>query len=188
MQRLFQTCRDCMFETCRDWYRIEDPGRWLDQRVAFLADQPLCSDKLDDQLSSLLCQSIHQQQFQPQLATALVAEIGLGSLRTWRGDRRACVKISPSVWGIFGDGEERQICTTSLFAESVGLCLCFLTSCAMYKDNAVGNMVAGRELVFRTTARLSDLSMPLKGEVRRSPEQSARQPIAGSGKFVWRAY
>ena len=31
-------------------------------------------------------------------------------------------------------------------------------------------------------------SMPLKGEVRRSPVQSARQPIARSGKFVRRAY
>ena len=56
------------------------------------------------------------------------------------------------------------------FAESVGLCLCFLPSCAMYKDNAVGNVVAemGRDLVFITTARLSDLSMPLKGGVWRS--------------------
>ena len=87
------------------------------------------------------------------------------------------------------DSEERQICTC-LFAESVGLCLCFLPSCAMYKDNAVANVVAevGRDLVFITTARLSDLSMPLKGEVLRSPEQSARQPIARSGKFVRRAY
>ena len=87
------------------------------------------------------------------------------------------------------DSEERQICTTCLFTESVGLCLCFLPSCAMYKDNAVANVVAqmGRDLV-STTARLSDLSMPLKGEVRRSPEQSARQPIARSGKFVRRAY
>ena len=89
------------------------------------------------------------------------------------------------------DSEERQICTTCFFAESVGLCLCFLPSCAMYKDNAVANVVAemGRDLV-STTARLSDLSMPLKGEVRRSPvpEQSARQPIARSGKFVRRAY
>ena len=59
----------------------------------------------------------------------------------------------------------------------------------MYKDNAVANVVAemGRDLV-STTARLSDLSMPLKGEVRRSPEQSARQPIARRGKFVRRAY
>ena len=59
----------------------------------------------------------------------------------------------------------------------------------MYKDNAVANVVAemGRDLV-STTVRLSDLSMPLKGEVRRSPEQSARQPIARSGKFVRRAY
>ena len=47
----------------------------------------------------------------------------------------------------------------------------------MYKDNAVGNVVAemGRDLVFMITARLRDLSMPLKGEVRRSPVQSARQ-------------
>ena len=87
------------------------------------------------------------------------------------------------------DSEERQICTTCFFAESVGLCLCFLPTCAMYKDNAVANVVAemGRDLV-STTARLSDLSMPLKGDVRRSPEQSARQPIARSGKFVRRAY
>ena len=87
------------------------------------------------------------------------------------------------------DSEERQICTTCLFAKSVGLCLCFLPSCAMYKDNAVANVVAemGRDLV-STTARLNDLSMPLKGEVRRSPEQSARQLIARSGKFVRRAY
>ena len=78
---------------------------------------------------------------------------------------------------------------TCLFAESVGLCLCFLPSCALYEDNAVGNVVAetGRDLVFMTTPRLSDLSMPLKGEVRRSPEQSAWQPIARSGKFVRRA-
>ena len=36
--------------------------------------------------------------------------------------------------------------------------------------HAVGNVVAEtcRDLVFMTTARLSDLSMPLKGEVRRS--------------------
>ena len=60
----------------------------------------------------------------------------------------------------------------------------------MYKDNAVRNVVAemGRDLVFMITARLSDFSMPLKGEVRRSPVQSARQPIARSGKFVRRAY
>ena len=51
-----------------------------------------------------------------------------------------------------------------------------------------GSGVMGRDLVFMITARLSDLSMPLKGEVRRSPVQSARQPIARSGKFVRRAY
>ena len=48
-------------DTCRDWYRTEHAGWWLDQRVAILGDQPLCSDELDDQLSSLLCQLIHQQ-------------------------------------------------------------------------------------------------------------------------------
>ena len=46
-------------DTRRDRYRVEHPGRWLDQRVAILADQPLCSDELDDQLSSLLCQLIN---------------------------------------------------------------------------------------------------------------------------------
>ena len=58
------------------------------------------------------------------------------------------------------DSEERQVCATCLFAESVGLCFCFLPSCAMYKDNAVGSVVAetGRDLVFMTTARLSYLS------------------------------
>ena len=42
-------------ETCGDRYRIEHAGRWLDQRVAILADEPLalCSDGLDEQLSSL---------------------------------------------------------------------------------------------------------------------------------------
>ena len=70
--------------------------------------------------------------------------------------------------------------------EPLGLCSCSLPSCAMHKDNAVGNVEAetGRDLVFMTAARLSDLSMPLKDEVRRSSEQSARQPIARSGKFV----
>ena len=59
------------------------------------------------------------------------------------------------------DSEERQNFTTCLFAESVGLCLCSLPSCAMCKDNAVGNVVAemDRHLVFMITARLSDLSM-----------------------------
>ena len=54
----------------------------------------------------------------------------------------------------------------------------------MYKDNAVGNVVAemGRDLVFGTTARLSDLSMPLTGEARRSPELSARPSAAADSK------
>ena len=50
-----------------------------------------------------------------------------------------------------------------------------------------GNGDGQRLIVFMTTTRLSDLSMLLKGEVRRSPEQSAWQPIARSGKFVQRA-
>ena len=61
----------------------------------------------------------------------------------------------------------------------------------MYKDNAVANVVAemGRDLVFLTTARLSDLSMPLKGDdARRFPEQSARQPIAKIGKYARGVY
>ena len=84
---------------------------------------------------------------------------------------------------------ERQICTTCLFAESVGLCLWFLPSCAMYKDNAVSNVVAemGRDLV-STTAQTERSFNAVEGEVRRSPEPSARQPIARSGKFVRRAY
>ena len=56
--------------------------------------------------------------------------------------------------------------------------------CAMYKDNAVGNVVAetGRDLVFGTTARLSDLSMSLTGEVRRSPEPSERPSAAAESE------
>ena len=41
------------------------------------------------------------------------------------------------------NSQERQIFTTCFFAESVRLCLCFLLSCAMYKDKAVGNVVNG---------------------------------------------
>ena len=90
------------------------------------------------------------------------------------------------------DSEERQICTTCFFAESVGLCLCFLLSSATrYKDNAVGNVVAetGRDLVFMTTARLSDLSMPLKGEVRRELNLNSLHGsrLRGTAKFVRRA-
>ena len=43
-------------ETCGDRYRIEHAGQWLNKRAAILADQPLCSDELGEQLSSLLCQ------------------------------------------------------------------------------------------------------------------------------------
>ena len=58
-----------------------------------------------------------------------------------------------------------------------------------YKDNAVGNVVAETGRVGGTTTRLSGLSMPfqlcaspLKGEVRRSPEPSAR-PYGEEGRF-----
>ena len=102
-----------------------------------------------------------------------------GSTLTWT----VCKAITASA---AADSEERQICTTCLIAESAGLCLMLFPIVRDFKGNAVGNVVAetGRDLVFMTTARLSDLSMP--DEVRRSPEQSARQPIARSGKFVRR--
>ena len=56
--------------------------------------------------------------------------------------------------------------------------------CTMYKDSAVRNVVAetGRDFVFGTTARLSDLSMPLTGEVRRLPEPSARPSAAADSE------
>ena len=40
----------------------------------------------------------------------------------------------------------------------------------------------GRDLIFGTTARLSDLSMSLTGEVRRSPEPSARPSTAADSE------
>ena len=59
----------------------------------------------------------------------------------------------------------------------------------MYKDNAVGTMIAETGRDCGTTARLSDLSMPfqlcaspLKGEVRRSREPSVRSVAADSEK------
>ena len=100
--------------------------------MAILADQPLCSDELDDQLSSLLCQLIHQPLVVVSApvcnSAGCSAEIGwipgpgLGSLRAhvlidehasrarpssavevFEIEYCACVKISPSVWGILGD-------------------------------------------------------------------------------------
>ena len=85
------------------------------------------------------------------------------------------------------DSEERQICTTCLFAESAGLRLCFLPSCAMSQRCWKRGSGDGQRLSLYEL-RLSDLSMPLKCEVLRSPVQSGRQPIARSGKFVRRAY
>ena len=59
--------------------------------------------------------------------------------------------------------------------------------------HAVGNVVAEtcRDLVFGTTARLSNLSMLLKGEVRLSPEPYARtsaEADSAERKVVRRAY
>ena len=55
----------------------------------------------------------------------------------------------------------------------------------MCKDNAVGTVIAEMGRDYGTTARLSDLSMlfqlgasPLKGEVQRSREPSARSAAA----------
>ena len=57
----------------------------------------------------------------------------------------------------------------------------------MYKDNAVGTVVAETGRDYGTTARLSNLSMPfqlsappLSGEVRRSREPSARSAASDS--------
>ena len=59
----------------------------------------------------------------------------------------------------------------------------------LYKDNAVGNVMHvlvdggdGQSLWDYCTARLSDLSMPLTGEVRRSPEPSARPSAAADSE------
>ena len=59
----------------------------------------------------------------------------------------------------------------------------------MYKDNAVGNVVAETGRDGGTTTRLSDLSMPfplcaspLKGEDQRSPEPSARPSAAADSE------
>ena len=42
----------CRRRDMRRPIRIDHAGRWLDQQVAILADQPLCSDELDEQPSS----------------------------------------------------------------------------------------------------------------------------------------
>ena len=59
----------------------------------------------------------------------------------------------------------------------------------MYTDNAVGNVVAETGRDGGTTTRLSDRSMPfplcespLKGEVQRSPEPSARPSAAADSE------
>ena len=111
-------------ETCRDWYLIEHAGRWLDQRVAILADNHfvVMNSAISFQVffaswSTSSSFSCSLQQRWP------AAEIGLGCARD---DRRArcprlaqllrfvktgncaCVKISPRVWGILGDENRSQ--------------------------------------------------------------------------------
>ena len=94
-------------------------GTWLEQRVAILADQPLCRDELDEQLSS---------NSSPALVSAAACNSTgrwdraldrLAAHVTWRAhylrpaqllrflksklSKCACVKISASVLGILGD-------------------------------------------------------------------------------------
>ena len=80
------------------------------------------------------------------------------------------------------DSEERQICTTFIRGER-WIVLSVIVRDVQRQRCCQRGCGDGRDFVFMTTARLSDLSMLLKGEVRRSPEQCARQPIARSGKF-----
>ena len=80
------------------------------------------------------------------------------------------------------DSEERQICTTFIRGER-WIVLSLIVRDVQRQRCCQRGCGDGRDFVFMTTARLSDLSMLLKGEVRRSPKQSARQPIARSGKF-----
>ena len=54
-------------EPCGDQYRIEHAGRWLDQRVAILADEHFYSDELQQPSSLPVSRNL-------QLATALTAE------------------------------------------------------------------------------------------------------------------
>ena len=75
-------------------------------------------------------------------------------LPCWRVDHTGEVQRSPEPSArpsVAADCKKRQICTTCLFAESVGMCLCFLPSCVICKYNAVGNVVAetGRYLWVR---------------------------------------
>ena len=104
-------------KTCGDQHRTEHAGRWLDQRVAILADQPLCSDELDEQPSSSPVR--HGSSFSRSWQQRW--PLRSGPARCARDDQRArnlrpthllpflkstecaCVKISTSVRGYLGD-------------------------------------------------------------------------------------
>ena len=87
------------------------------------------------------------------------------------------------------DSEERQICTIDVLIRAERWIVLMLSPIVRdvqrqrccKRGSGDGQRLS---LDYGTTERSS---MPLKGEVRRSPEQSARQPIARSGKFVRRA-
>ena len=104
-------------ETCGDRYHMEHAGRWIDQRVAILADQPLCSDELDEQSSSSpvlhgssFSRGFHQRwplrsgpaRCARDVTTLSVPGPVLRVLKL-KSSKCACVKISASVWGILGD-------------------------------------------------------------------------------------
>ena len=86
------------------------------------------------------------------------------------------------------DIEERQICTTCLFAESVGLCLCFSIVRHVQRQRCWKRGSGDGQRLSLYDFDTTERSFNAVGEVRLSPEQSARQPIARSGKFVRRAY
>ena len=107
------------------------------------------------------------------------------------GEVRRSPELSPRP-SAAAESEERQICKTCLFAGTVGLCLCFLPSRGVQRQRCWKRGSGdGQRLSlydYGSTERSFNAVDFMKGEVRRSPEQSARQPIARSGKFVWRAY
>ena len=109
-------------ETCRDRYRLEHAGRWLDQRLAILADQHVVvtNSTISFQVFFASWSTSSNLVSAAQFGTALAAEIGsrlaLRLMIDEHGNRRpaqllrflkssncACVKISPSAWGILGN-------------------------------------------------------------------------------------
>ena len=88
------------------------------------------------------------------------------------------------------DREKRQICTTCLFADGVVLVPSPIVRVVQRQRCWKRGSGDGQRLSLydygRTERSFNAVERP--GEVRRSPEQSARQPIERSGKFVQRAY